>query len=154
MLCHLFVAGWGSGPDMLRASNYSSQHCQMIKCFIIKCASEEQMKCILASLTCTNTLFKKCIYFTEATSPIARLYWERLDKSCKIIACPCMTLSFYSFLLVLLFCLLQLLHPTMSPTPFLSLGASDIDINIVWTILNSISQIYCSGFSSIICECE
>lgn len=42
----------------------------------------------------------------------------------------------------------------MSPTPFLSLGASGIDINIVWMIPNSISQVYCSGFCSIICECE
>lgn len=42
----------------------------------------------------------------------------------------------------------------MSPTPVLSLGASGIDINIVWMILNSISQVYCSDFCSIICECE
>lgn len=27
---------------MLRASNYSSQHCQMMKCFIIECGTEEQ----------------------------------------------------------------------------------------------------------------
>lgn len=46
----LFLASWGSGLDMLCASNYSSQLCQMIKCFIIECAAEEQMKCTPASL--------------------------------------------------------------------------------------------------------
>lgn len=48
----LFLASWGSGLDMLCASNYSSQLCQMIKCFIIECAAEEQMKCTPASLAC------------------------------------------------------------------------------------------------------
>lgn len=42
----------------------------------------------------------------------------------------------------------------MSPAPVLSSGVSGININIVWVIPNSISQVYFSGFCSIICACE
>lgn len=42
----------------------------------------------------------------------------------------------------------------VSHSVFLSLGGSGIDINIVWMIPNWISQVYCSGFCSIICEWE
>lgn len=97
VLCYLFVAGWGSGLDMLRASNYSSQHCQTIKCFIIKCASEEEMKCIFASLTCTNTLLFIYLFILRGQlSPLPALL-GKLDKSCQIIVSPCMPLSFYFF---------------------------------------------------------
>lgn len=164
VLCHLFAAGWGSGLDMLRASNYSSLHCQMIKCFIIKCASKVRWNVFLPHWPAQTHFFFPIMYLRrqlpslEGTFLHCQLFpvknWGRIDKSCKTIVCPCMPLSFSSFLLVLLFCLLQRLYPTMSPTPFLSLGASGIDINIVWMIPNSISQVYCSGLCSIICECE
>lgn len=94
-LCHLFTACWGSGPDMLRASNYPSQHRQTIKCFIIKCASEEQMKCILASLTCATYSFFENVFILQRQNQAS---WSRLDKSCWIIVtCPSTPLPFHYF---------------------------------------------------------